>query len=389
MNLFTRIAFPGGLIGLVLVMGSCKSAVEGVVNVSQSARESLGARLVADSQGGLHLVWYDLTPGHYNIFYAAKPWGGEWSQPVRLSRTESYSREPCLAIDSQDTLHLVWHGPPAPREKEDIFYATKPSGGDWSEPVNLTQTDRHSQRACIIADREDNLHLVYSEWTGISMDIHYTFKPKGGDWSEPINLTFDDDESQDAALVADGAGNLHLAWSSKGETPWEILYMSRPPPHGQWSKPINISNNEGKSRSPRLAVDSRNNVHLLWHDDSLWQGVWDIMYTFKPPGGDWAPVVNLHQDIIGSAGYPWLVIDDEDTLHLAWNYLPPGPDQTYDILYATKPQGGDWSRAINISHNKPESGDPVIALGRGDKVYIAWSDQSPGDWDILVASLRG
>ena len=372
---------------LASVVGACGSEVVQSINVSQNSGQSLGVRIATDSQGGRHVVWHDDTEGHDNIYYAARSPDGEWSQSVNLSHSEVYARQPSLAIDSEDTLHVVWHGTLESSMKSDIFYTSKSKGGDWTQPVNLSQSEHPSDAAWLHVDAAGTLHLVYNEETDTDADVFYMFRPKDGDWSARTNITDDESRSSELSLASDKKGGLYFAWSAEHEENWEIFYKRRDP-DGQWSAPFNLSNNEGESRSLMLDVDSHNNVHIFWHDDTASNGTWDLLYLSVSPDWEWQPLVNLTEDTNGTAGFPYLAIDGENRLHLAFNYQWPSGARNYDILYRTKAEGGRWARAVNVSHSDSQSGDPAIALDGGWEVYIAYSDQAPGNWDVFVAQLQ-
>jgi len=52
----------------------------------------------------------DETPGNYEIYYReSEDWGATWSTSQRLSRTSGTSGLPCIVVDSNDNLHVVWH----------------------------------------------------------------------------------------------------------------------------------------------------------------------------------------------------------------------------------------------------------------------------------------
>ncbi|MDZ7262584.1 MAG: T9SS type A sorting domain-containing protein [candidate division KSB1 bacterium] len=70
--------------------------------------------MVIDSKGHLHVVWdqayerYRFSVDH--IWYAFFN-GESWSEPQRITSTGRWMGErPTIAVDSQDYLHLVWHG---------------------------------------------------------------------------------------------------------------------------------------------------------------------------------------------------------------------------------------------------------------------------------------
>ena len=66
--------------------------------------------LAIDSTNALHVVWYDETPGNHEIYYMRSTGGGmNWSPTKRLTWTDSDSFSPDIAVDSTDTIHVVWY----------------------------------------------------------------------------------------------------------------------------------------------------------------------------------------------------------------------------------------------------------------------------------------
>jgi hypothetical protein len=55
------------------------------------------------------VVWEDLTPGNWEIYYNMSPNGGAtWASSQRISSTSDDSRRPAIAADSFGNLHVVW-----------------------------------------------------------------------------------------------------------------------------------------------------------------------------------------------------------------------------------------------------------------------------------------
>jgi len=66
--------------------------------------------MVIDSSGSLHIVWDDSTPGNHEIYYKMTSDGGDtWSTSKRISWTSGYSTLPDIAADSSGNLHVVWY----------------------------------------------------------------------------------------------------------------------------------------------------------------------------------------------------------------------------------------------------------------------------------------
>ena len=65
--------------------------------------------IAIDSNKYVHVVWYDATAGNYAIYYKRSADGGlTWGSSQKLASNLSTSLNPAIAVDSVDTLHIVW-----------------------------------------------------------------------------------------------------------------------------------------------------------------------------------------------------------------------------------------------------------------------------------------
>ncbi len=117
------------------------------------------------------MVWYDDTPGNFDIFYSTKPSGGSWSTSVNISDNSGGSGFPGLAMDSSGGLHVVWYDDTP--GNFDIFYSTKPSGGSWSGPVDVSNNSGNSKYPAIVIDGSSKVHSVWVDNSLGSSEILY------------------------------------------------------------------------------------------------------------------------------------------------------------------------------------------------------------------------
>lgn len=63
-------------------------------------------------------------------------------EPINVSNSPGSAwYEPSIIIDSKGNIHLVWtEDSTGVCDNEQIFYATKPAGGNWSVPVNILES---------------------------------------------------------------------------------------------------------------------------------------------------------------------------------------------------------------------------------------------------------
>jgi len=323
------------------------------------------------------VVWADDTLGKPDIYYAAKSSVGSWSSPVNISNTSAWSWEPQLAIDSSDTLHLVW------REDEDdreVYYAMKSRGDSWSTPVNISNNRGTSEQAELCIDSFDTVHLVWVDCTPGNCEIYYAAKPAGGSWSSPINISNTASGSGAPKVAVDWFGIVHVVWYEHLSDANDDIYYTAKPTGGSWSAPVNISDSPAhNSVSPDIVIDSSGTVHVVWEE---W-GKWDIYYVAKPRGGSWTAPVNISNSPGTFSDEFYMCLDGSDTVHVTWE---EGPWGNAELYYASRRAGASWSSPVNVSRTPAQSwSGPIVVDGAG-VAHVVWADKITGGADIYYAS---
>jgi uncharacterized repeat protein (TIGR01451 family) len=146
------------------------------LDISHNAGASETPALIISADGTLHIVWKDNLgqSGPSDILYARKSPGGAWTEAVNVADTAGDSAGPAIAEDGAGGLHVVWYdGTPGNWE---ILYSTKQPGGDWTDAVNVSQTPGRSGHPTLIYDGRGWLHLAWNDETPGNFDIFYSAK---------------------------------------------------------------------------------------------------------------------------------------------------------------------------------------------------------------------
>jgi hypothetical protein len=62
-----------------------------------------------DPSDGVHLAWDDTTPGDSEIYYRMTTDGGTtWTPAEKLTMNSGSSWAPAITVDSLGNIHLVW-----------------------------------------------------------------------------------------------------------------------------------------------------------------------------------------------------------------------------------------------------------------------------------------
>jgi hypothetical protein len=156
--------------------------------------------------------------------------------------------------------------------------------------------------------------------------ILYSY-PEG--WSDDILLTPEDGIMRmDPDIDVDGSNNIWVTWDSSSWWRGEVLYSKRDS-LGNCSIPeTSVSNNASKSWLPRIVVDSLNNVHFVWRDESPHgDGLWHAKFAH-----DGTVIVPSHLAVSGAGGMsssllPEIALDKYQNVNVIWDEHPSGYNQ--------------------------------------------------------------
>ena len=136
-----------------------------------SPEASLDADISTDSIGNIHVVWQDLTPGNYELYYKQSTDGGASWTSKRLNWNTGFSYNPSFDVDSNDYIHIIWFDT-TPIFREIYHKRSIDHGASWSTK-QLTFTEGDSQFPEIASDSNSNIHVVWHDDVSSNFEIYY------------------------------------------------------------------------------------------------------------------------------------------------------------------------------------------------------------------------
>ncbi len=132
-------------------------------------------------------------------------------------------------------------------------------------------------------------------------------------------------------------------------------------------EPVNVSNTSGDSRRVQLVVEG-DNVYATWTDDTNGKRD-DIFFAKSNDGGkNFDAPINLSQNN-GSSAFPRLAVTDSN-VYVVWYDYSPGQS---DIFFAKSRDGGNNFEVANISDTPMPSYNPWIGA-TSNYVYLVFND---------------
>lgn len=302
--------------------------------VSSILNSSFGPALAIDSQNTLHAVWTDETFPIQKIYYSSKSLTNVWSEPIVISQPKNYSHFPSITIDSQDTLYVAW--PSTLPGQNDILYVYKSVGGSWSQPVNISNTSNPSYNPSLATDASGNIYAVWQELVAPdNFDIFFNQKSPGGDWGNPVDISntpsgFPTPNWWPTRLVSDSQGNLHVGWreefyDASGTTQYGTFYVSKT--GLGWSQVEKLST--AFAGGPDFVVDQTGTVHVVWGQAA---GNMNIFYKSKPLGGSWSAPLAISQ--LPADSFEGSITADAQSLYVVFMNNSLGPNNG-EIFFVT------------------------------------------------------
>ena len=225
--------------------------------------------IAVNSAGYLHVVWQDNTLGNDEVYYKKSTDGGAtWSASRRLTWNAGYSTHPTIAVNSAGHIHLVWFDN-SPGNYEIYYRKSTDGGATWSASQRLTSTSGSSEFPVIAVDSAGHIHLVWSDNSLGNYEIYYRKSTNGGaTWSASKRLTWTAGISTCPAIAGYSSDYLHVVWQDNMLGNDEIYYKMSTDGGATWSANKRLTWTSGASMDPAIAVDPSDNLHVVWIDST-------------------------------------------------------------------------------------------------------------------------
>lgn len=275
--------------------------IEPSVNASASAHD-----IVVSSNNRIHVVFPGNKPGvektPFFPYYASRDVSGTtWltATAVYTASIGTGSQYPSVTIDSQDNLHLVWQEQEAAADGR-IFYAKGLNNSGvitWQTAVPIV-TDpaiTNAARPAIAIDENDTLHLVWENYISIGEQYLYYAHSTGGTavqpgattWSSPqpiVNGKVKANNSLPTYVspkISLFNNTVYVLWidSTQDIGGQEDVFLAYSDDLGvTWSSPVNVSRSANiQSLSPKMDVDTAGTIHIVWQEKA--GGRYMVQYT--------------------------------------------------------------------------------------------------------------
>lgn len=281
---------------------------------------------MATSGSHVYVGWEN---GAYPIVKHSSNNGGTWESAVELPGA-GYGVDTLRIAATGSYVYAVWLDVVGCDEDSIEFACSTDNGATWSGTTVAGCSELVSSPVMAISG--SRIFILYTEhlqtgpqtWQTDIIIVRST--DNGATWNSETNLSSNPGNSQFNGIAV-RSSNVYVIWTqlNAGGTLADIFLKRSTDSGATWKSSKNVSNNAGWSEHGQIAT-SGSNVYIMWEDKT---------------GGD------------------------------------------VDLLFKRSTDNGATLQAVvNISNNNGASIEPRI-MTIGSNIFIVWTDDSPGNKDIL------
>jgi hypothetical protein len=308
--------------------------------------------------------------------------------------------------DDTDQIFILWqdivfsggsHG-------GEIFFSRSIDGGiTFDEPVNLSNTKAGAGKGRLNQTRWDNGSLdlamgpggnLYAAWTEYEGALHLSRSTDlGRNFTDPVHIAGDGDSpARGPALAVDQEGTIHIAWTIGEDESAGIRYAVSTDQGDTFNAPRIVNESIGHSDAPRIAVDSKGTVHLVYSEGSGYRFTqYQVRYTRKFHDASRFEEPRTVSGRIsrqgGGAAFPDLALDNKDNLYLVWELYP---DSDWYSLGLGFTNSNDSGSGFSEPGTVPGSADPEYGVNgsRQGSLMSKLSVSGSGNLAVVNSTFR-
>lgn len=322
-----------------------------------SGEESYVPQAAMDARGDATVVWMHFDGSHYVVESAYRPEGGEWEAPTLVSQPGEEGGNPHVALDANGDALVAWRGDS--EGTEFVRAAYRPVGGSWGPPANVSSAGEQVQSLRDAVDPDGNAIVVWAGDTGELGGyeiVHAAYKPAGGEWDAPTELSADGGNAFPSDVVFDTSGNAAVVWERGGGGSNVVQAAYRPAGEG-WEPAVDLSEEGKRGMDAVVVLDAPGDATAAdGHATAVWVSEEDASCSGEKS--------NCNNDVVQAAGYD-----------------PNGPPAVELEVPAT----GTVGEPVEISTPSEDVFAPLIEFGDGESVADTKTSheyEEPGEYEV-------
>lgn len=253
-------------------------------------------RIALNSSETLNIVWGDTEGGRPAriLFARSTDFGLSFSSPLDVSKSAGVAFDPEIAVDTKDAINVAWQDT-ATGQSVIMFSRSTDGGASFSQPKKISTGSGNATEAAIATDSSDRISITWVDESTGSAEAFYARSTDGGStFSQPLNVSnFTDGDIhkptvitfQDTVYVAFQNGDLFGEENIKQRQVFLVKSTNAGVSFEPREQVSDAVNSKGRAHSPAMTVDSRGTLHIVWIDASFVGNDEGLLFYSSSPDG--------------------------------------------------------------------------------------------------------
>ena len=303
-------------------------------------------KLVQDSKGAIYIGYrknFKEEKKNQNHIFVAKSVDNGVSWTVLNNRPienvgDYQQRVPSLAVDSQDTVHVVWYGGDADHPEKDnhqIKYVRSTDGGrTWSNWKNIAPVESYDggpywqEHPVIAADGMDTLYVVWQGkdlQNGKASQIKFAKSlDRGQTWLPMVTIGKLKGASRPTILCASDNQKLYVLCYGKLGKLEQILWTVSADGGTTWSPWKEVAPSTQDQRHVSCTIDRQDHLCAVWREGSEESGKSQVIGA-EFDGHSWSSPTPVGPNKEMFQSFPSVSVDDSGKATVVWTASPDSP----------------------------------------------------------------
>ncbi|MGK2956186.1 MAG: hypothetical protein ACSLFI_11025 [Solirubrobacterales bacterium] len=259
--------------------------------------------------------------------------------------------------------------------------------GPWVLPASdLSAPGGDSIEPQIAIGPDGTVTAIWTRSNGTHSIAQVSTMPPGGDFSKPLNVSPSGEDALEPQIVTAPDGTTSAVWNRFNGTESIVQAVTRPP-GGTFGPPIDLSAGGQTASQAQVTAASDSTITVVWQ---RYTGIGvnsAIQASTRPPGGAFAPAVNV-SSTTDRAFRPQVTTARDGSVTVVW--LGPGEDGNV-LRASTRPAGGSFSLPANLSKDEYNvtAINYQVSTGPNRTTTVAWAlfDEDVNT-SVIQASVR-
>ncbi len=309
------------------------------------------------------VVWERFDGATQIIQARTRPSGGSFGTAEDLSAPGQNAQLPQIAASPDGTMTAVWVRDNGANEI--IQAATRPPGGSFGPPVNLSLPGRSAFNPQISTAPDGTTTVVWERSDGSDFIIQAATRLPGGSFGAPVSLSAPGQDADDPQLATAPDGTTTVVWR-RDDGIFDRIQTATRTSGGSFGAPVNLSAPGGFGEDPQVATAPDRTTTAVW---SYFDGSdFVIQAATRPPGGSFGAPVDV--SVPGVAGQPQITAATDGTMTAIWYREDP----VYEVIQtATRPAGGSFGTPVSLSATGQNAIDPQVTAAPDGTATAIWA----------------